>query len=54
MYLTVKQELKHLSKDEYKILRELCHTAKNLKNQAIYNIRQNYFKNGKYLSYYDN
>ena len=47
MYLTIKQELKHLSKDEYKILRELCHTAKNLKNQAIYNIRQNYFNNGK-------
>lgn len=54
MYLTIKQELKRLSKDEYKILRELCHTAKNLKNQAIYNIRQNYFNNGKYLSYYDN
>ena len=30
MYLTVKQQLKHLSKDEYQHLRELCRTANNL------------------------
>ena len=35
MYLTVCQQLKHLSKDEFLILRELCRTAKNLTNQAI-------------------
>ncbi len=40
MYLTVKQKVKHLSKEEYSILRELCHTAKNLANEAIYNVRQ--------------
>ena len=34
MYLTVKQELKHLTKTEYLILRELCHTAKNLNNEV--------------------
>ena len=39
MYLTVKQQLKHLSKEEYLSLRELSHTAKNLYNQAVYNIR---------------
>lgn len=54
MYLTVKQQLKHLSKEEYLILRELCHTAKNLYNQAVYNIRQHYFDEEKYLSYVEN
>ncbi|MBT9791348.1 transposase, partial [Clostridium sp. MCC344] len=39
MYLTVCQQLKHLSKDEFLILRELCRTAKNLTNQAIYQVR---------------
>ena len=43
MYLTVKQQVKHLSKKDYKTLRDLCHIAKNLANQAIYNVRQYYF-----------
>ncbi|WP_294703586.1 transposase [uncultured Fusobacterium sp.] len=54
MYLTIKQQLKHLTKDEYLILRELSHTAKNLYNQAIYNVRQHYFEEKKYLKYIDN
>lgn len=54
MYLTVKQQLKHLSKEEYLILRELTHIAKNLYNQAVYNIRQHYFDEGKYLKYVEN
>ena len=54
MYLVIKQQLKHLSKDEYKISRELCHIAKNLKNEAIYNVRQNYFENQDYLTYNKN
>lgn len=54
MYLTVKQQLKHLSKEEYLSLRELSHTAKNLYNQAVYNIRQFYFKEKKYLNYQNN
>ncbi|MEE0930530.1 MAG: transposase [Acutalibacteraceae bacterium] len=54
MYLTIKQQLKHLSKTEYQILRELCHIAKNLTNQAIYNVRQQYFTDKKYLSYNKN
>lgn len=54
MYLTVKQQLKHLSKEEYLSLRELSHTAKNLYNQAVYNIRQYYFREKKYLSYQNN
>lgn len=54
MYLTVKQQLKHLSKEEYLSLRELSHTAKNLYNQAVYNIKQYYFQKKKYLNYQKN
>ena len=54
MYLTVKQQLKHLSKEEYLSLRELSHTAKDLYNQAVYNIRQYYFQENKYLNYQKN
>ena len=53
MYLAVKQQLNNLSKDEYLVLRELCHVSKNLYNQALYEIRQEYFKSKKYLNYYD-
>nr|DAX67393.1 MAG TPA: endonuclease [Caudoviricetes sp.] len=51
MYLTLKQQVKHLTKEEYSILRELCRTAKNLTNQAIYNVRQHYFQEKQYLRY---
>ena len=54
MYLTVKQQVKHLSKKEYLDIKELCHVAKNLTNEAIYNIRQYYFNNNEYLSYEKN
>lgn len=54
MYLTVKQQVKHLSKEEYKTLKELCHIAKNLTNEAIYNVRQYYFEEGEYLNYEKN
>ena len=54
MYLTVKQQVKHLSKEEYFAIRELCHTAKNLANEAIYNIRQYYFAEKKFLNYESN
>lgn len=51
IYLTIKQQVKHLTKEEYNILKELCRTAKNLTNQAIYNIRQHYFQEKQYLRY---
>lgn len=54
MYLTVKQQLKHLSKEDYTNLKELSHTAKNLTNEAIYNVRQYYFTEGEYLNYEKN
>nr|DAJ60898.1 MAG TPA: endonuclease [Caudoviricetes sp.] len=54
MYLTIKQQVKHLTKEEYNILKELCRTAKNLTNQAIYNVRQHYFQEKQYLRYESN
>ena len=54
MYLTIKQQVKHLTKEEYNILRELCKISKNLTNQAIYNIRQYYFQEKQYLRYESN
>lgn len=54
MYLTVKQQVKHLSKEDYKTLRDLCHIAKNLTNHAIYNVRQYYFTEREYLNYQKN
>ena len=54
MYLTVKQKVKHLSKDEYKSIKKLSHIAKNLTNEAIYNCRQYYFNEGLYLNYEKN
>ena len=54
MYLAVKQQVKHLSKEDYKSIKELCHIAKNLTNQAIYNVRQYYLNEGEYLNYEKN
>lgn len=54
MYLTVKQQMKHLSKKDYNAIRELCRIAKNLTNQAIYHVRQYYFTEGEYLRYEKN
>ena len=54
MYLTIKQQVKHLTKEEYNILRELCRISKNLTNQAIYNVRQHYFQEKQYLKYESN
>ena len=53
MLLTVKQQLNHLSKNEYRTLRELCRVAKNLTNEAVYQIRRHYFETNEYLNYYD-
>lgn len=54
MYLTIKQQVKHLSKEDYCSIRELCHVAKNLTNEAIYNVRQYYFTEGEFLKYEKN
>ena len=54
IYLTVKQQAKHLSKEDYITIKELCHTAKDLANEAIYNVRQYYFAEGEFLKYEKN
>ena len=54
MYLTVKQQVKQLSKEDYRNIKSLSHIAKNLANQAIYNVRQYFFQEGKYLNYQKN
>ena len=54
MYLTVKQQVKQLSKQDFKTILELSHAAKNLYNQAIYNVRQYFFETKEYLSYEKN
>ena len=44
MHLTVKQQVKHLSKEDYKTIRELCpYSKESLTNEAIYNVRRYYF-----------
>ena len=54
MYLTVKNQLKHLSVREYQILRTLCRLSKNLYNEALYSVRQYYFAERQYLRYENN
>lgn len=54
MYLTVKQQLKNLSKEDYLNLKGLSHIAKNLYNVAAYNVRQYYFREREYLKYEQN
>lgn len=51
---TWKQSLKHLTSKEYELLKEMCHLSKNVVNESIYNIRQYYFTDKKYLNYKSN
>ena len=53
-YLCIRQQLKHLTKKEYLILRELCHVAKNLYNEGLYSVRQHFFQTKQYLPYQKN
>jgi len=54
MYLTVRQQLKNLSKDDYLNLKTLSRVAKNLYNSGLYNVRQYYFAEKEYLNYEKN
>ena len=53
MYLTIKQDHK-FNKDELEVLKTLSYSAKSLYNEALYNVRQYFFKNNKYLNYNNN
>lgn len=48
---TWKQNLKHLTVEQYKMLRELCSLSRAVYNESLYNIRQHYFAEGSYLRY---
>ena len=54
MYLTVKNQLRGLSKHDFDTLRLLCRLSKNLYNEALYSVRQYYFAERKYLRYESN
>lgn len=54
MYLTQSNVIRKLSKEEYAMLKEMCQYSNNLYNVALYNIRQYYFKEKKFLSYEEN
>ena len=41
------------SHPKYKIIDEMCFHSKNLYNEANYVLRQEFIKNGNYISYYD-
>jgi IS605 OrfB family transposase len=52
-YKAIKTKL-YLNHNEKKLLLYLMHEAKNLYNQALYNVRQHYFETNQYLTYVDN
>lgn len=54
MYLTQSNQIRGLSKEQYEILKEMCWISKNLYNVALYNIRQYYFTEKKFLNYESN
>lgn len=54
MYRTQSNVIRSLSKEEYKILREMCQYSNNLYNVALYNIRQYFFQEKKFLRYEEN
>lgn len=54
MYLTQSNILRGLSKEDYLLLKEMCQYSNNLYNVALYNIRQQYFQEKKYLNYVEN
>jgi len=54
MYLVQSNVIRGLTKEQYKTLAEMCIYANNLYNVALYNIRQYYFENKKFLTYENN
>ena len=54
LYLTQSNYIRHLPKQEYEAILEMCSYANNLYNYCLYQIRQHYFKTSQYLEYKDN
>ena len=51
IFLTQSNFLRHLTKSEYNMLREMCRYSNNLYNCAVYEVRQYFFKTNKYFPY---
>ncbi len=54
MFAVQSNVIRGLTKQQYSLLREMCQYSNNLYNVALYNIRQYFFENNKYLSYENN
>lgn len=54
MYLTLTNNIRCLSKSDYETLREMCRYSNSLYNVALYNIRQYYFVEKRFLNYESN
>ena len=54
MFAVQSNVIRGLTKQQYSLLREMCQYSNNLYNAALYNIRQYFFENNKYLSYENN
>jgi IS605 OrfB family transposase len=53
-YAVQSNVIRGLTKEQYQILRELCQYSNNLYNVALYNIRQYFFNQNKFLTYESN
>ncbi|MDY6806558.1 MAG: transposase [Cyanobacteriota bacterium] len=51
MYLTQKNQIRGLSKQEFVALQALCRLSKNMYNVGLYSVRQFYFTERQYLRY---
>lgn len=51
MVLRTQKNKLRISKKEYVVLRKLCSYSKNLYNEALYEVRQHFFRTGKFLRY---
>lgn len=54
MFLTQTNVIRGLSKKQYACLREMCQYSNNLYNVALYNIRQYFFNEKRFLNYETN
>jgi IS605 OrfB family transposase len=54
MYLTQKNQLRNLPKQDFVVLQLLCRLTKNLYNEGLYAVRQYYFQEKQYLRYESN
>ena len=54
MYLTQTNYIRHLPKNQYEAILEMCIYANNLYNVGLYQIRQHFFATHQYLRYEEN